>query len=45
MEQKKQQPNDKNKQPVKKPDSDAAPIIREKRRNSLGPDILWEELP
>jgi len=25
--------------------SDAKPIVEEKRRHSLGPDLLWEELP
>jgi len=45
MEQKKPIKEDKDKRHEKKPNSDAAPIIREKRRNSLGPDILWEELP
>ena len=34
-----------NKQPDNKPTSDAQPINSNKKMNSLGPDILWEEIP
>lgn len=46
MEQQKPQNENKDKQTTKDTKkSDATPISRDKKRNSLGPGILWEELP
>ena len=45
MEQHKEQQKPEDKRENKSVKSDAEPITRENKRHSLGPDILWEELP
>ena len=44
MDNKKPPTDDKDKRQDNQPISDAKPISSEKKRNSLGPDLLWEEI-
>jgi hypothetical protein len=44
MDNKKPTPTDKDKKRDNQPISDAKPISSDKKRNSLGPDLLWEEI-